>query len=164
MDGLSGDISTLIFRQVIGDHIGEVSLDGRLLTIFLDMDGKRSLGSIAQSARLNQSELRQAVSRLLALNLIEEVGGHSAVIDDEFFKFLTLQLAKAIGPLSKVLVEDSILSTGYSLKRFPAVRAGELVETLAKDIVKEDKRHRFRKDLQRMIQKKGYVLSAPTRV
>ena len=164
MGGLSGDISKMLFRQVIGDHLEEVSLNGRLLAIFLDMDGKRSLGVIAQSAGLSRSELQEAVARLLTLNLIEETGDSSGVIDDEFLNFLMLQYAKAIGPLSRILVEDFIRSTGHSLKRFPAGRAGELVDTLAKDILREDKRQQFRNDLQRMIKQKGYALSVPARV
>jgi len=75
---------------------------------------------------------------------------------DEFIIFLTLQLAKAIGPLSRLLVEDSIQAAGYSLKRFPAVCAGDLVETLANEIHRADKKQQFKKDLQRMIQRKGY--------
>lgn len=164
MGMLSGDISGMIFRRVIGDHFKEVSLNGRLLSIFLGMDGKRSLGSIARSTQLNLSDFREAVSRLLNLKLIEQVKDNRAVIDDEFLKLLTLQLAKAIGPLSKILVEESIQTAGYSPNRFPAGRAGELVDTLAQEIQKEDKRHQFRNNLLRLIQQKGYDKPSPKRV
>lgn len=158
MSTLSGDISQMIFRRVIGDHLKEVSLNGRLLAIFLDMDGKKNLAAIAQAARMNSSDLQETVSRLLKLQLIEQVSDNNAVVDDEFLNFLRLQLAKAIGPLSTILVEDSIQAAGYSQRRFPAGRAGELVETLAKDIQRETKRHQFKSDMYRMIQQKGYAL------
>jgi hypothetical protein len=158
MSTLSGDISQMIFRRVIGDHLKEVSLNGRLLAIFLDMDGKKNLGAIAQAARMNSCDLQETVSRLLKLELIEQVSDNNAVVDDEFLNFLRLQLAKAIGPLSTILVEDSIQAAGYSQRRFPAGRAGELVETLAKDIQRETKRHQFKNDMYRMIQQKGYAL------
>jgi hypothetical protein len=146
----------MVFRRVIDDHLNEVSLNGRLLSILLDMDGKRNLDAIAHSAQLNLSDLKEDVSRLLNLNLIEQVDVESAVIDDEFIHFLTLQLAKAIGPLSQLLVEDSIQTAGYSLKRFPADCAGELVDTLSHEIQKVDKRQQFKKKLQHMMRQKGY--------
>ena len=107
---------------------------------------------------MNSSDLQETVSRLLKLQLIEQVSDNNAVVDDEFLNFLRLQLAKAIGPLSTILVEDSIQAAGYSQRRFPAGRAGELVETLAKDIQRETKRHQFKSDMYRMIQQKGYAL------
>ena len=153
---LSGDISHMVFRRVIDDRLNEVSLDGRLLSILLDMDGKRNLDAIAKSLQLNLSDLQMAVSRLLDLNLIQRVKDESAVIDNEFIHFLTLQLAKAIGPLSQILIEDTIHTAGYSLKRFPADRAGDLVNALALDIQRTEKKRQFKKELQRMIQQKGY--------
>ena len=153
---LSGDISSMVFRRVIDDHLNDVSLDGRLLSILLDMDGKRNLDAIAKSLQLNLSDLKTAVSRLIALNLIERVKDESAVLDNEFIHFLTLQLAKAIGPISQVLIEDTIHTAGYSLKRFPADRAGDLVNTLALDIQRTEKRLQFKNDLQRMMRQKGY--------
>ncbi len=161
---LTGDISRMIFRQVVGDHLKEVSLNGRLLSIFLEMDGKRSLGSIARSIQLNSSDMSEAVSRLLNLELIELVRDSSAVIDDDFLKFLTLQFAKAIGPLSRILVEEAIQTAGFSLKSFPAGRVAELVETLAQEIQREDIRHQFRNRLLQIIQQKGYDQPSPKRV
>ena len=93
MGKLSGDILQMIFRRVIDDHLKEVSLNGRLLSIFLYMDGERNLGAIAQAAQLNLSDLREAISRLLNLKLIEQVTDDSAFIDDEFIVYLTLQFA-----------------------------------------------------------------------
>lgn len=151
------DMSQMIFRRVIGDHLKKVPLNGRLISVFLDMDGKRNLGAIARDAQLNWSDLWDAVSRLSKLQLIEQVADDSAVIDDEFLNFLRLQLAKAIGPLSTILVEDSIQAAGYSPQRFPAGRAGELVEILAQEIQREAKRHQFIDDMYRKIQQKGYA-------
>ena len=158
---LSGDISNMVFRRVIDDHLNEVSLNGRLLSILLDMDGKRNLDAIAKSLQLNLSDLQTAVSRLLDLNLIEQVKDEDAVIDNEFIQFLTLQLAKAIGPLSQLLVEDTIHNAGYSLKKFPAACAGDLVNTLARDIQRSEKRLQFKRNLQSMMRQKGYEQRLP---
>ena len=38
----TGDISPLIFRQVVGENVKDVSLDGRLLSLFLALDGKKT--------------------------------------------------------------------------------------------------------------------------
>jgi hypothetical protein len=153
---LSGDISKVVFRRAIDDQLNEVSLNTRLLSILLDMDGKRNLSTIAKSQQIDLSDLKTAVSRLLDLNLIEQVKDENTVLDDEFIHFLMLHLAKAIGPLSQLIVEDTIHTAGYSLKRYPADRAGDLVDTLARDIQRTEKRLQFKKDLQSMMRQKGY--------
>ncbi len=152
----SGDISPLIFRQVVGENVKDVSLDGRLLSLFLALDGEKSLDTLAQTIGLSPDDLRMTVTRLLELQLIEPLEKEFTYLDPEFFRYLTLQYAKAIGPLAGILIEEELLTSGYHPARIPKKQAVILVETLAREIQRKEKKDRFIGDMVRKITEKGY--------
>ena len=63
MNILSGDISGLVFRRADRGDLGEFSLDSHMLSVLVELDGRRGLGSVAKKAGL---DLREGVSRYLA--------------------------------------------------------------------------------------------------
>ena len=73
MDLSSGDISTLVFKPVVRDDLGNFSLDGHMLSVLMALNGKRTLGQVAQQAGLNMATMRDATSKLVGLKLIESV-------------------------------------------------------------------------------------------
>ncbi len=150
-----GDISPLIFRQVVDDNMKDVSLDGRLLSLFLALDGEKNLDTIAQAIGMNPHDLRVAVTRLLALQLIEPSEKGVITLDPEFLRYLTLQYAKAIGPLAGILIEEELLTAGDHPDRIPKKQAMILVETLAREIQRKEKKDRFRRDMIRKITELG---------
>ena len=54
-------------------------------------------------------------------------------------------MARAIGPLAAVLVEDEILDLGYQPDGFPKVRLKDLIDRLSSNIRKEDKNRLIKK-------------------
>jgi hypothetical protein len=151
----AGDISPLIFRQIVGENLKDVSLDGRLLSLFLALDGEKSLGVLAQTIGLNPEDLRITVTRLLELQLIEPLEKEFTYLDPEFLGYLTLQYAKAIGPLARILIEEELLAAGHHQDRIPKTQAVILIETLAREIQRKEKKERFRRDMVRKITEKG---------
>ena len=151
----AGDISPLIFRQIVGENLKDVSLDGRLLSLFLALDGEKSLGTLAQTIGLSLADVRITVTRLMELQLIEPLEKEFTYLEPEFLGYLTLQYAKAIGPLAKILIEEELLTAGHHPNRIPKTQAVILVETLARDIQRKEKKERFRRDMVRKITEKG---------
>jgi hypothetical protein len=152
----SGDISRLIFRQTVGENLKDVSLDGRLLALFLALDGEKSLGTLAQTIGLSLADVRITVTRLMELQLIEPLEKEFTYLGPEFLSYLTLQYAKAIGPLAKILIEEELLAAGHHSARIPKTVAMVLVETLAREIQRKEKKDRFRRDMVRKITEKRY--------
>jgi hypothetical protein len=152
----TGDISPLIFRQVVSENVKDVSLDGRLLSLFLALDGKKNLDTLAQTIGLSPDDLRVTVTRLLELQLIEPLEKEFTYLDPEFLRYLTLQYAKAIGPLAGIIIEEELLTAGYHPDCIPKTQAVILVETLARDIQRKEKKDRFIRDMVRKITVKGY--------
>lgn len=156
MVDLTGDISKLVFRQVVKNSAGDISIDGKLLGIFLQLDGKRELGAVARKAGLNLGEMRAAISRLLELELIEAAVRKEAFVDQEFFDYLNRQLAEAVGPIAKVLVEDHLADAGCGFSNTPTSQAAVLVDALAREIRREEKMKMFKVNMVKKMREKGY--------
>ena len=61
MDILSGDISGLIFKYITRDSIGKFSLDGQLLSVLAELDGRKSLAMIANTKGLSMEKIRNII-------------------------------------------------------------------------------------------------------
>ena len=156
MDIMSGNISSMLFKQVVTGGTGDITLDSSLLNVFLQLDGKKNLGTIAQKTGLNMGEMRDAISKLLYLKIVESAAENVLMADDEFFNFLNTQLSLAIGPLAEVIIEDEIANMDHDISKFPAFRAAELVELLAMAIKREEKKSVFKLSMVNKLKEKGY--------
>jgi hypothetical protein len=152
----SGDISVLIFKPIVRDDLGNFSLDGHMLSVLMALDGKKTLGQVAQQAGLNMATVREAAGRLVELKLIEGVEGGGKVLDQDFIAFMITELSLAIGPLGEVIAEDGLEDMGFTKTNFPAHRAAELVNLLAQEIQRDEKRTEFKQNMVKKIREKGY--------
>ncbi|MEW6487958.1 MAG: hypothetical protein AB1578_08590 [Thermodesulfobacteriota bacterium] len=147
MDLSSGDISHLVFRRVTRDDPGSVSLTGPMLNLLVSVDGKTSLGALADRLGLPMARVRESLIPLHQRGLVEAVSQGPAVLGAGFFTVLRAQLAVAVGPIAGVIVEDAVADLGYDPARFPAHRAAELVDLLSREIPRDDKRAAFQKSM-----------------
>ena len=156
MDISSGDISAVVFRRVVKDDLGRFSFDSQMLNVFMALDGNKRLGIVARELGFNMGTMRSVIERLLQVNLIEPVEKAVSMLDEDFFNHLENQLSLAIGPLAEVLVEDAVKDLGHSRAGFPSHRAAELVDILAQDIQREEKKAAFKQNMVNKIREKGY--------
>lgn len=156
MNVLPGEISFMKYRRVAREGMGEVSLDGRMLGVLLELDGSRTVAEVAARLSLSPGAARSVISRLLKLDLIEPVEEAVSVLDGDFFDYLRAQLSAAIGPLAEILIEEAAEDLGHSLTRFPGYGAAELVDLLSREIRREDKRNTFKRNMVEKIKEKGY--------
>jgi len=152
----SGDISSMIFKPSVRNDLGDFSLDRQTLVVFMELDGKTTLGTLAQKAGLNLGTMREVVSSLLQLGLVEKVENVFVPADPDFFDYLADQLSLAVGPIAQVLIEDELYNFGYDPIQFPAQRVKELVDKLADEIRRDEKRSIFMENMTKTIRQKGY--------
>ncbi|MBF0226831.1 MAG: hypothetical protein HQK76_15375 [Desulfobacterales bacterium] len=151
MDILSGDISVLVLKRVDIDNIGEVSLDTNMLKVMMELDGKKTLSNVASILGINMKILRESIHKLLMLNLVECVEKAIPTMDKSFYDFLHAQLSKAMGPIAEVLIEDELQEMGEDPNKIPIHRTVELVDLLARQIPREEKRLEFQQALLKKI-------------
>ncbi len=156
MDLMSSDISAIIFRRVNRDDLGSFSFDSRMLTVLMELDGKKNLPTIARKTGMNLGELREVLSRLMKLKLIEPVQKSTPILDQEFFDYTRNELSLAIGPIADIVLEDGIDELGLDISRFPSRRAAELVDLLSREIRREEKATIFKQNMLNKIKEKKY--------
>ena len=155
MDILSGDISGLIFKYITRDSLGKFSLDGQLLSVLAELDGRKSLAMIANTKGLSMEKIRNIIYEMLQLNLIEPVEDAGLMVDKNFFDYLNEQLSLAVGPIAGILIKDTVSSIGCNLTQFPKDMAAKLVSNLTSQIDDKEKRSEFQRSVFNKIAQKG---------
>ena len=156
MDILSGNVSSIVFRQVVKDDLGDISIDSRLLRVFLAFDGKKTLERVAEETNLDMGAMREIISRLMALELVEPANKAMLMLDKEFIDYLTSQLSRALGPIARLLIEEIVAEMGYSLKQFPIAQTAELIDLLAREIPRDEKKNPFKMNMVNKIRERGH--------
>ena len=156
MTFLSGEISDMVFRRSVRKDLGEFSFDGHMLNVLMEMDGRQKIVSVAEKTGLNMADLREIVSKLLGLKLIEPAQTAVKMLDKDFFETLNAEMSLAVGPIAEVIIEDAVGDLGLNFSRFPSQRAAELVELLAREIQRDEKKIAFKQNMISKIKAKGY--------
>jgi site-specific recombinase XerC len=157
MDFSSSEISSTVFKRIVRDDIGEFPLGHQMLAVFMALDGKAPLNMVAQKAGLNMSTMREIIAKLMRNGLVEKVDKETVTLDNDFFEYLVAQLSIAIGPIAQVLIEDEIYNLGHEISRFPGHRVAELVDNLAREIRRKEKKDVFLKMMATKIRQKRYL-------
>ncbi|MGA2463848.1 MAG: hypothetical protein ABSH06_05780 [Thermodesulfobacteriota bacterium] len=151
MDILLGDISHLIFKLVVINERGEFTLDNQMFRVISELDGKKTIGTIAQNMGIDVKTMKEITRRLLDIGVIVPTDDTIPMFKEEFFGYLTGQLSLAIGPMAEVLIEDAVATLGCDRSQFPKHRAKELIDLLAPKIYREEKKSVFKQNLTKKI-------------
>ncbi len=151
MDVLSGDISGHVFRRSLKADLGEVSLDRQMLNVMVELDGKKDGAAIAAALNISLASLKQILIKLMNLDLLESVNTTVKTVPTELWDQLKDSLSEAMGPLADVIIDDEVLDMGEHKGGFPFHRLPELVELLARQIPREEKRIVFQQAMIRKI-------------
>lgn len=157
MDFSSSELSAMVFKRVLRQDMGKFSLDHKMLSVFMELDGKAPLVTVAKKIGMNMSSMRDVIARLVQNGLVEKVGQEIVTLDKDFFEYLVTHLSFAVGPIAQVLIEDEVENMGYELSRFPGHRVAELIDNLAQQIRREEKKNVFIKTLAAKIREKQYL-------
>jgi len=157
MDFSSSELSAMVFKRVVRQDIGEFPLDHQMLSVFMELDGKAPLGVVARKTGLNMSSMREIIARLMQNGLVQKEDQQIVMLDKDFFEYLVAQLSLALGPIAQILIEDEVENLGYELSQFPGHRVDELIEKLAQEIRREEKKKVFLKMMAMKIREKKYL-------
>ena len=150
MDISTRELPGLFFRKVIRDEMGRVSLEPQMVRLLVTIDESKPIGTTARELGINLASLRETLQKLLRLGLVEQVENTGAVLNGSFVAGLREQMARAVGPMGEVLIEETLDEMRLSISRISAHLGAELIGNLARQIPREEKRIEFQKA---MIQK-----------
>jgi predicted transcriptional regulator len=148
---LAGDISPLVFKLSVKNEPGELSLDKEMLAVIRELDGKKTIGTIAKNIGLELDKVKEILAKLLTHGIVALVHQSMPMMKEDFFIYLTEQLSMATGPMAEVLIDEAVASLDCSLSNFPRNRVQELIDLLAPKIFREEKRAVFKENLIKKI-------------
>ena len=143
MNIFSGDFSALVFKGLVKDNLDEFSIDTQMLKVLTHLDGRKNLASVSRAINMDMKILHEVLTRLYSVNLIVKVDKSVPMLNEEFFNFLVAQLSFALGPIAEFLIEEEIREFGDDPAKVPRRRAAELVNLLARQIPRKEKRVAF---------------------
>ena len=134
----------MVFKGLVKDNLDEFSIDTQMLKVLAQLDGRKNLASVSRAIHMDMKVLQEVLTRLYQVNLIVKVDKSVPMLNKKFFNFLAAQLSFALGPIAEFLIEEEIREFGDDPAKVPRHRAAELVNLLARQIPREEKRIAFK--------------------
>ncbi len=153
----SGNLSRVIFKLSNKELSGEVTLTPAVWRVLVQFDGTRSVAEIAQGLKLEESGVGQIAETLFRSGILQVAPGSVApprpTVNGAFIEQITTELARAIGPLAALTLEDEIAALDEIQESFPRERIPELIEHLGQAIPDDARRLRFQQVMLAAIRK-----------
>jgi hypothetical protein len=153
----SSNLSKVIFRLSSKELSGEVTLTPVVWRVLVQCDGTRTVAEIAQGLKLEESGVGQIAETLFRSGILQVAPGSVApprpTVNGAFIEQITTELARAIGPLAALTLEDEIAALDEIQESFPRERIPELIERLGQAIPDDARRLRFQQVMLAAIRK-----------
>lgn len=128
-----------------------VSLKPLEWQVLAQVNGQRSVIEIGEILGLHEFEVARIVYSLTTAGLMQEVAGANAIfrdiVDETFFEKMSVSFTEVMGPIGPVIIEDEIQLLGEDRNAFPQDKVSELVERISLEIVDNQKRAQFQKEM-----------------
>jgi len=155
--GSTTNLAHVIFKMSAGDLTGEINLKPEAWRVLTQINGVRSLAEIAKNLGMDEATVINIADSLFKARILEVAPGSapppSATVDGAFFDGLTKELARMMGPLASIIVEDEIAAMGESRDTFPRDKLADLVERVSEAIKDNTKRIHFQRLMLEAIRK-----------
>ncbi len=155
--GSIANLSQVIFKISSGDIASEINLKPEAWRILTQINGARSVAEIAQNIGMDEATAVNVADGLFKAHILEVAPGSvspaAESVDASFFDAVTKELARAMGPLASIIVEDEIAALGESMDRFPRDRLADLIERVSESIKDSNKRVNFQRVMLDAIRK-----------
>jgi hypothetical protein len=143
----------MFFKKKVSADIGQVTLNSDMIRVLTGINENKDMAQVAKELRMNPLSLRETLTRLLELGIIEPIRKTIQILDTGFMDTLKALFSQEVGPLADFIIEDRIAEMGLIESRVPVHRAEELINYLAGEIPAKDRRVVFQESLINIIPK-----------
>lgn len=148
-------LTQVVFKLSSSELSDEINLKPEAWRILSQVNGVRTLGEIAQAVGMSAEAASQIAETLLQARILEVaregVAQVNPNVDEAFFQNVARELARAIGPLADIILEDTIAAFGETRASFPRARVADLVERVSEEIPDAARRLRFQQAMLSLI-------------
>lgn len=121
-------------------------------------NGMRRASEIAEILGRNVFEVSRTISDMVGMGVLEKAGSAAATqprlketADSDFFATVETELKKVVGPIGRVIMNDTLTAFDESRRAFPKDRVQAFIQTVSDQIVEEQKREAFVKSMQSFV-------------
>jgi hypothetical protein len=147
---VTGDLSRVVFKLSSAELPGEVTLTPATWRVLVQFDGARSVAEVAKGLETEEPEVARIADLLFRSGVLQVAPGSVAPprarVSGAFLDRLATELARAIGPLAGLSLEDELQALGETREGFPRDRVPELVERLGRAIHDDARRAKFQQN------------------
>ena len=147
MSPAANTIDTKFYRKSSqGRHV-KVKLDPDTAKVFAVIDENLQVSRVAQLADVSAAVVWKAIAKLTRLGLIEDADNDAGFMVKTFTDTLHAELAKAVGPISNILLNKVSEQMDISFPHIPVEKAHEFIYQLAEQIPDERTRSEFQQTI-----------------
>jgi len=151
------NFSGVIFKLSSREPTSDVTVTPAAWRVLAQCDGARSVAEIAQALAMDPAAVSQVADTFFRCGILQLAPGSPTLprppINKAFFDQVTSELARAIGPLAALTVEDEIAALGESRDSVPRDEIPALVERLSHVIRDDARRLKFQQVMLEAIRK-----------
>ncbi len=153
MDVISHGRPKMFFRKVTPAEGNEIRLNADMIRLLMVIDENKDLLQISNEVGMDISMLNQILSKLLKLKLIEPVEKSNRFLSKKFLEDLRLNLSQAVGPMARILIEDTVAEMELKMSEIPWHQAAELISNIAREVPEENNQVEFKKAMIEIMKK-----------
>jgi DNA-binding Lrp family transcriptional regulator len=115
-------------------------------------NGTRSVSEIADLLGRSVFDVSKTICDMVDMGMLEktEVAGTpkgrlKGTVDESFFVDVETELKKVVGPIARIIINDTLAAFEESREAFPKDRVMSFIRTVSDQIAEEQKREKFDK-------------------
>jgi DNA-binding transcriptional regulator GbsR (MarR family) len=144
--------SEAIFAIVVDSGGGDRTILEKQWGVLALCNEMRSVSEVAEQLGRSIFDVSQTICEMVGLGVlkltkISELSRKNLkeTIDETFFVAVETELKRVLGPIARIIVNDTIAAFEESRDAFPKDQAEDFIRTLCDQVVDDDKRERFGK-------------------
>jgi hypothetical protein len=144
--------SDAVFSIVVDGGGGDRTIQAKQWGVLALCNGTRSVSDVADQLGRSVFEVAETICEMVDMGMLEktEVAGTpkeqlKGTVDENFFVDLETELKKVVGPIARVIMNDTLAAFEESREAFPKDRVMSFIRTVSDQIVEEQKREQFDK-------------------
>jgi hypothetical protein len=153
MDINSSGRTKLFFKKVAQTDGNEIRLNADMIRLLMVIDENKDLFQISNEIGMDISVLKQILSKLIKLKLIEPVEKSNQFLSKKFLEDLRLNLSQAVGPMAQILIEDTVAEMEMKMSEIPGHQAAELISNIALEVPEDNDQIKFKKTMIEIMKK-----------
>ncbi len=135
-----------VFKPSVKDP-SEYTIDGDMIKVLIALDGEKPVKEIARATGFPVEQLGDVVEKLSELGLVEPVAPKVPTLGKADFDLIVSTLARIVGPIADVLVDEAVSDLGYTRTGYPVDGVADLIDALSREIDDDKKRVEFQKSM-----------------